>query len=201
MVKKLFIPMAASAILLAGCSTGGDLDKIQSEVEALKKDVAELQAQVGISASSSETAEQSDASKGSNSAGKGYYALGESFEFEGVTYTVTEGERKKQLGENIEAGEGSEFITYNIAIHNTSNEDYQYSQADFSIVTGAGEIEDNYIFLDMKDQYEDLGTGELASSGKRSGWVAFKVTEGDQPTELRFEKRSFQESISFKVKL
>lgn len=199
MLRKLILPTAAAAILLTGCSTG-DVDKLQSDVAALQKDVAALQAQLGVSGgASSEASASSDVSQTSAHA-KEFYTLGEQFVIDGVTYTVTDGGRKPQLSEALTAKDGYEFALYNVDIQNTGSEDYHYSQSDFSLVTGAGEIEDNYIIIDTQNKYDDLGNGELASDGKRSGFVAFQVPQGDQPTELRFESIRSKEA-SFKVKL
>lgn len=197
MVKKLFLPTMAATILLAGCSAG-DVDTLRSEVALLKQEVAELKQQVGGNPDSTPNTE---AQSGNSNTGNNVYALGEPFEFEGVTYTVTKGERKPQLSENIEANEGNEYILMNLEIHNTSSADYHYSQSDYNIVTGAGEIVDNVLIIDTSDKYEDLGNGDLATGGKRSGWVAFEIPQGDQPLEFRYEVKTFSKASSFKVKL
>lgn len=199
MLRKLILPTAAAAILLTGCSTG-DVDKLQSDVAALQKDVAALQAQLGVSGGTSSEASASGDAGQTSAQAKDFYSLGEQFAVNGVTYTVTDGGRKPQLSETLTAKDGYEFVLYNVDIQNTGSEDYHYSQSDFSLVTGAGEIEDNYLIIDTQNKYDDLGNGELATNGKRSGFVAFQVPQGDQPTELRFESIRSKEA-NFKVKL
>lgn len=144
-------------------------------------------------------AEQSTGQSGT--ADKDSYALGEQIVVEGVTYTVTERERAREIGDQVKAREGNEFAFYEIAIHNTGSVDSKYSQSDYSIVTGAGEIKSNYLFIDINDKNGNLGNGDLAAGGKRSGWVAFELRQGDQPLELRFEKKNRTSSASFKIKL
>lgn len=200
MRKKLVIPAMAATILLAGCSTG-DLDAVKKDVEALKQEVSALKATIGDNnQGASNIAEQTETEAPGQKAPdeQGFYALGEPFVFEQITYTVTESERQPQLSNNIKAGEGKEFALFTIDIHNTSHDDYHYSQSFFDLVTGSGEIKDNYLILDLNDQLDDLGSGDLAPGGKRSGWVAFEVPQGDQPLELRFDSRNKE---SFKVKL
>jgi len=199
MLKKMILPAVAATVILAGCSSG-DLSKLQSEVDALKAEVSELKGKLGIADRNAGTeADSEDATGSSKTAEKGLYSLGESLTVEGVTFTITAGERKPQLTERITADDGYEFAIYHVDIHNTGTEDYHYSQSDYSIVTGSGEIEDNYLILGALDDH--LGNGDLASNGKRSGWVAFKVPVGDQPQELRYEKKTFSQQTVFKVKL
>ncbi|QCT04809.1 hypothetical protein E6C60_4104 [Paenibacillus algicola] len=199
MMKKLILPMMASAVLLAGCSSG-DTASLEKEVEDLKQEVAALRDILGVTpvVSAGGSGDQSEAKA---PAGKGEYVAGQPFEFEGVTYTFTVGERQSQLSDKVPADDGKEFYIVNADIHNTSNEDYAYSQASFSVVTSSGEIEDNYFFIDTKDQHDELGHGDLAPNGKKSGWIAFHIQKGDQPSELRYEARTFAENSKFKVQL
>lgn len=202
MKRKLIIPAIAATVLLTGCSAGG-LDAIQADVELLKREVAELKGQSGNPVGNSSTENPAASSGTTSTVAKGNYGLGEQIVVEGVTYTVTEAERKQQLSDGIKASEGYEFATYNVHIHNTSNDDYRYSQSFFSIVTSSGEIKDNYLILDFGDKLDELGSGDLAPNGKSSGWVAFEVPQGDLPLEFRFEKKSFtkNDGASFKIKL
>lgn len=209
MRKKLIIPTIAATVLLTGCSTGG-LDAIQADVELLKREVAELKAQIGGSDNTtaivnpSNPSNPSDTSSSKTPSSNGESTLGQPIVVKGVTYTVTEAERKPQLTDSIKANDGYEFAIYNVHIHNTSNEDHRYSQSYFDIVTSSGEIIDSYLILDLNDRLDELGSGELASSGQRTGWIAFEVPQGDQPLEIRFEEISFakkEERAAFKVKL
>ncbi|CAM3804420.1 DUF4352 domain-containing protein [Marinicrinis lubricantis] len=196
MLKKMLVPTTiAMSLTLAGCSSG-DVSQLQAEVDALKKEIAELKTQIGGSAPSAPT-NDSNASNAANDS----YGLGEEIVSNGVTFTITEGKRMSELSENLKANEGKEFLIYYVHITNTSNEDYEFRQSDYSIVLGNGEIEDNYLLIDTANQYDDLGNGELASGGTKSGFVAFEIPQNDQPLEMRYEKRTFSESTAFKVKL
>lgn len=201
MMKKAILTLAAGGMILAGCSSG-NVDKLQAEVAALKEELAALKTQPGIADShpgnhpSSSTDDSSDGTTGH--ANQNMYKYGEPFVFEGVTYTISGGERKSRLSDRITADEGYEFIVYHVDIHNTSSEDYRYSQSYFHIVTSEGEIKDNYLILDL-DGY--LTSGELASGGKKSGLVAFKIPKGDEPQEFRYEVKSLTKQTSFRVQL
>ncbi|WEK54185.1 MAG: DUF4352 domain-containing protein [Candidatus Cohnella colombiensis] len=176
MRKKLIIPTIAAIVLLTGCS---------------------------VSNTSTENSAVSSVTTSTET--KGVYGLGEQIVVEGVTYTVTVGERKQQLSgdSRIEANEGYEFATYNVHIHNTSNDDYRYSQSSFSIVTSTGEIISNLLIFDLNNELDELGSGDLATNGQRSGWIAFEIPQGDVPLEIRFETKSFSksDSASFKIQL
>ncbi|NMO94311.1 DUF4352 domain-containing protein [Paenibacillus lemnae] len=202
MIKKRILPVMITTLLLGGCSAG-EMESLQSDVEAIKQEVAALKEQIRNWETTTTNVATQLSGSGEPAAvqQKDLFELGEPFEYEGVTYTFTEGERKQKLGERLAADEGQEFIVINSEIHNTSGEDYKYSQTHYSIVTGSGEIKRNYLIIDTRDQYDDLGNGDLAPDGKRSGWIAFEVPQGDQPAELRFELHTLTSQSTFKVKL
>ena len=191
MLKKLLVPTVVLSVGLAGCASGEtDVAVLQAENELLKQEIAALKEQAGSSASS-------DSSKTT-------FTAGENIVYNGVTYSFELKERTTTIADGeITAGEGKEFLLYNISIHNTSEEDYSYSQSDYSIVLSTGEIEGNHLIIDFKDVLpDDLSSGDLASGGKKTGWVAFQVPAGEEPIELRYEKKSFTKGVqSFKVKL
>lgn len=35
---------------------------------------------------------------------------------------------------------------------------------------------------------DDLGTGDLAPGGKKTGWILFQIPKGDEPIELRYKE-------------
>lgn len=84
----------------------------------------------------------------------------------GVTFTITENGRVPALSENIQAEEGQEFILFDVEINNTSGEDYRFSQNDYSVVLSSGEIKDNYLLIDVNNNYDDLGSG--VTCGRRN---------------------------------
>ncbi len=119
----------------------------------------------------------------------------------GVTFTITENGRVPALSENIQAEEGQEFILFDVEINNTSGEDYRFSQNDYSVVLSSGEIKDNYLLIDVNNNYDDLGSGELAAGGTKKGWVAFKIPKDDQLLEFRYSKKSLSKSEEFRLRL
>lgn len=202
MYKKLVIAGLVSTVVLAGCSSGsgsGNLTSLQAEVAALKQEVAALKQQFsGSSASEAGSVTGSD-----QAASDAVFSLQQPFEYNGVTFTITEKERTKQIHEQLAAADGYEFLLYNITLHNTGNEDYSYSQNDYSIVLSNGVIQGNHLILDFKNVLDGfLSSGELAPGGQTTGWVAFEVPAGDEPIEFRYEKATFSGvKGSFKIKL
>lgn len=204
MFKKLLLPTVVLSVGLVGCSSGdANVASLQQEVTALKQEVAALKQQVGgTTVSSSEDSKDSNQQSSSQSS-NGVYSTGQEFVHNGITYTITERERTKNIAGRLEPVQGKEFLLYDITIHNTSDEDYKFSSNDYSIVLSTGEIDDSYLIIDLSHELADrLSLGDLASGGKKTGWVAFEIPEGDQPLEIRYEKRSFSgTNDSFKVKL
>lgn len=194
MKKQLIVPMIAATVMLTGCSSG-DLTSLQEEVQALKQEVAALKAQLGVTNVVTDTAlvNDSSATEGNSSSTtnvstSGVGSLGQPIVVKGVTYTITEGERTSQITDHIVASDGYEFIKYNVQINNTSNEDHSYTQASFNLVLSSGEIIDDYLIVDLYNQLDDLGTGDLASGGQKTGWILFEIPKGDQPLELRYKE-------------
>lgn len=198
MKKRIILSVIASTVMLTGCSSD-ELSGLKADVNTLQQEMAEVKAQLGaltgkvnVPAGNEEGAESSSsATKEQN------FVLGQPITIDGKTYVITEGERKKQVTENGRITEdGYEFITYNIEVQNGSNQDHHYLQEAFNLVLSSGEVIHNFTVIGEEGHFS---SGTLASGGKRSGWIAFEIPQGDQPRELRY--KIGREMFEFKVKL
>lgn len=206
MFMKRLVPLfIVLAVVLAGCSSGGDTASLQAEIDALKQEVAALKQQLGITTEvTSGNAESTNEGKEESSKpGTETTATGNTVVHNGVTYTFELKERTTNIADRLEAKQGNEFLIYDITILNNSNDDVDFSQNYFDLVLSTGEIKDNYLILDLNNQLDNpLSTGTLASGGKKTGWVAFEVPSGDEPLEIRYERKSLTKGTdSFKLKL
>ena len=84
------------------------------------------------------------------------------------------------------ADSGDELVIVSVSIINDSDIGIrkQYSQfTDFQLQGGSGDIRRPIIVLGLDHQ---LGSGELASGGQTSGWVAFEIRKGDRNLILQY---------------
>ena len=128
------------------------------------------------------------------------YNVGDTISANGLSVTVKGVERNYSTGkEYITAPDGKEYVKVNISIENQSNDKASFNALDWSIEDSNGVI-DNYMSAAMASADDNLGSGDLAKGGKKTGSIVFQVPSGDSGLKLHY-KPSFWSGNEYTINL
>ena len=123
------------------------------------------------------------------------YAYGETAELDGISIKVLSVEKNSGYTKDYLTikpdDDRDEFVIVELEIKNTSSETKSYSNMDFSIQTGNGEI--NSVGFSMYDTGNDLGSGSLASGGVKTGKVVLTAPKDDNNLTLIYKGNMFSD--------
>ncbi len=112
------------------------------------------------------------------------YAPNETGEVGGLAITINSIERNFSTGNRFDTpDEGMEYIKINLTLTNKSKDRIEYNPFDFELENGEGDIQDYATSL----QEDHLGSGSLASGGKKTGSLVFEVPAKDTNLTLYYE--------------
>lgn len=130
---------------------------------------------------------------------KTQFNVGEDISFDSKTVTVSNVERNWNSGNQfITPDSGNEYVKVQVDIQNNSNNQVSYNTFDWKIQNSNGVIKD----VDSAAFVADgaLNSGELAASGKVSGFLVFQVPAGDEGLVLQYSP-SFWISKKLEIKI
>lgn len=135
------------------------------------------------STSSSQSSQSSEEESSKEETEKTEFAQGETVNFKGVEYTVTNVEKTK--GNEIDsAKDGYEYVIVSIKIENKSDEKIPYSSLNWKMENSNGQEEGEAITIVDSDTALDIG--ELNPGGNVEGTISFEEPEGDTGLKLNF---------------
>lgn len=135
----------------------------------------------------------------SSSEEKTDFKIGDTIAFDDKKVIVQSAERNWNTGnEYIKPDTGKEYVKVEVSIENDSSNEVSYNTFDWKIQDSNGTITDidsNTFTIDGS-----LGSGDLATGGKVSGFIVFEVPSGDTNLTLRYEP-SFWSDKKLEIKL
>ena len=127
------------------------------------------------------------------------FKVGDVISFDSKKINVSTPERNWNSGNQfITPDSGNEFIKIQVTIENDSNNEVAYNTFDWKLQDSKGVIKD--ISSATYGTDGALNSGELAPSGKVSGFLIFEVASGDNNLTLRYEP-SFWSDRKIEIKL
>lgn len=122
------------------------------------------------------------------------FKVGDIIEKNNVRIAVTSVERNYSTGnEFTEPKDGKEFVKLNIKIENKSNDRVSYNALDWEIEDSNGNIE-SYMNAMFAQADDDIGSGDLAAGGVKSGSIVFEVPAGDTGLKAHYKDNIFSSS-------
>lgn len=126
------------------------------------------------------------------------YAIGETFDHNGVSVTVNEVERIEP-GELDFLDEGDNYIRINLTINNNSDKEVPYNPLNFEIQTSDGNVMDSFTFPPSNSD-KVMTSGKLTQGGTYTGNLFYEVPADDNGLILRYEPSFWSnEIIKFNV--
>ncbi len=134
----------------------------------------------GNNEDSSSTSSNSESSSNSTQTA---FKVGEAFTMDGVEMKVTSVQRNFLPSNQLDRpSDGMEFVKVSMSIDNKSNNKVSYSASDWKMEDSTGDIKDYKITTEDGD----LSYGELASGGKKSGFLIFEVPANDGALKIHY---------------
>ena len=124
------------------------------------------------------------------------FKVGDVIAYDGKEITVESVERN-WIAEYSKPSDGKEYVKVNIYIENKSDEKISYNVYDWEMQDSNGDIKSQAFVVGNDD---NLGSGELAKGGKKSGSIVFEVPNGDNELVLHY-KSSFWSDKTIEIKL
>lgn len=116
------------------------------------------------------------------------FKVGDVIAFDGKQITVTSVDRNYSTGNDyIKPSDGKEFIKVNVIIENKSDDKVSYNVFDWKVQDSNGAIESQTGNAIMANPSDNLGSGDLAKGGKKSGSIVFEVPSGDAGLILHYQ--------------
>lgn len=113
-----------------------------------------------------------------------FYNLGETAEVGGLAITINSIDRNFNTGNRFDVpDEGMEYVKVNLTLVNKSRNRVEYNPFDFELENGEGDIQSYATSI----QDDHLGSGSLASDGKKTGSLIFEVPAKDTRLTLYYE--------------
>ena len=129
---------------------------------------------------------------------KKVFGVGETVDFDGVQFTVTDYHTSEGKDFNTPK-EGNVFYIINLDIKNNSGEQYSYNPLNFEIKDGSGVITDNVMV--MNPEGDDLSSCDIADGGNLSGTITFEASATTESLELLCKSHAFTDKADFSIKL
>ena len=158
---------------------------------------------IGGGASSSNQATKVGTNNGtssSKSSEQTVFKVGDIISYDKKEITVTSVERNHSSGnEYIKPSDGMEYVKVTIKIENKSDDKISYNTLDWEMQDSNGDIK-NYLGAAMAQASDNLGSGDLAKNGTKTGSIVFEVPSGDSKLTLHY-KSSFWSDKTVEIEL
>lgn len=142
---------------------------------------------VAIGVSSTNNNSNQTGNNSSSSSEQTEFNVGDVIPVKNAEITVNSFERNySPANEYIKAKDGKEYVKVNLTVQNKSDETIPYNTLEWKIEDSNGSIED-YMSAAMASADDNLGSGELAAGGKKSGSIVFEVPAGDAKLKLHYK--------------
>lgn len=115
------------------------------------------------------------------------FKVGDIVAIDGQEIAVTNVERN-WTGEYSKPDAGKEFVRITVKIENKSNDAISYNALYWSMEDGDGAIESEEFVIGDDN---NLGSGDLAKGGKKSGSIVFEVPAGDTKLKVHYKTNLF----------
>ena len=116
------------------------------------------------------------------------FTINETAIYEDVHYTVTNVEYSNG-NDWDKPSEGKNYVIVTIKIENKSNEKISYNGLDWTMLNSEGQ-EDSETFSTI-DSDTNLGSGDLASGGSKTGTLVFEENKSDTSLKLLYYNNMF----------
>lgn len=136
---------------------------------------------------------KSDSSSGAEDLKNKEFKVGDVISYDGKELSVTKVERNWSTGnEYIQPSSGKEYVRVTVKINNKSDDTINYGEFDWQMKDSSGDIKDTTYL--SNDDGTELGSGEIAKGGSKTGSVVFEVPAGDKGLTLLYKSEFWNDT-------